>query len=541
MAVTKSLPTSGVEINLTIGDLIALTGLTPLPGPTPDKLETDLLRVVTGACIIERPGAVEQLEPGWLAVTEGSGFPIAGFTDPISRDFIRQLDIRGAAGLVVRLGRGWDAVPVAMVDEAQHLFLPIFTLPGDETPATLLRLVHQAVGQQEIAVLSRALSVQTELIDALTYPDVERELINRLSTRLGVSAILYDSTRNVLASQGEAPVHLIRDRIRSDTDTETNFVVGRWEVSVAPISVPAGTYWLALAWHESIELSHEIIRSTRYALQQLLRAHLTTQQNSKRHDLIQRAELLAEIIDGVPGARRARLGDRLVLLHFPRDGTFQIHAMQHKPSIFNTHAKPENSTPDIDSTLGIIQDTAEACGLSVLLAEVNDRYLILLPRSEVFTRELLLRTSEFDHGTSSAFSDLTETRLALRQAEMSLHTSVRNGALTPFDQVGFINFILAQVPAETFDEKVDEVMSGLLSSEPMEETVIAFLRNGMDIQATARSMHLHPNSIRYRLSRVENYLGRSMSDPETVTLLFLALHDRLDRAPAIKPGVEIDG
>ena len=206
MAVTKSLPTSGVEINLTIGDLIALTGLTPLPGPTPDKLETDLLRVVTGACIIERPGAVEQLEPGWLAVTEGSGFPIAGFTDPISRDFIRQLDIRGAAGLVVRLGRGWDAVPVAMVDEAQHLFLPIFTLPGDETPATLLRLVHQAVGQQEIAVLSRALSVQTELIDALTYPDVERELINRLSTRLGVSAILYDSTRNVRASQGEAPI-----------------------------------------------------------------------------------------------------------------------------------------------------------------------------------------------------------------------------------------------------------------------------------------------------------------------------------------------
>jgi hypothetical protein len=87
---------------------------------------------------------------------------------------------------------------------------------------------------------------------------------------------------------------------------------------------------------------------------------LTTQQNSKRHDLIQRAELLAEIIDGVTVARLSRLGDRLVLLHFPRDGSFQIHAMQHKPSISNNYAEPNKATPDIDSTLGIIQDTAEA-------------------------------------------------------------------------------------------------------------------------------------------------------------------------------------
>jgi purine catabolism regulator len=52
----------------------------------------------------------------------------------------------------------------------------------------------------------------------------------------------------------------------------------------------------------------------------------------------------------------------------------------------------------------------------------------------------------------------------------------------------------------------------------------------MDIQSTARSMHLHPNSIRYRLSRVEALLGRSMSDPETIALLYLALNDRLETA-----------
>lgn len=525
MAVTRLLPNPvDPGILLTLSDLVALAGLKQLPGHS-----NDLLLGVTGACVVERPQALEQLAPSWLAVTDGSGFPNGGADDPLNRDFIRELDIRGAAGLVVRLGHGWSCIPPAMVDEAQHLTLPIFTLSSDASPALLLRLIHQAVGQQEIAVLSRALSVQTELIDALTYPDVERELINRLSTRLGVSAILYDSAVNVLASQGEAPLHLIKDRVQRDNEVETNFLVGRWKVSLSPIIVPAGTYWLALAWHESINLSQEIIRSTRYALQQLLRAHMTTQQNSRRMDLLQRSELLSEIIEGVSGSRLARLSDRLVLLHFPREGAFQIHLMRRKSMATAESTIQSQDKSGIDPTLGIIQDVAERCEVSILLSKTNHEYVILLSQNEFFTRELLLRTTEFHHGTSSVFSNLTETRTSLRQAEMSLSTSMRTGSLTPFDQVGFINFILAQVPAETFDEKVKEVISGLSSSESTEETVIEFLRCGLDIQATARAMHLHPNSIRYRLSKVEAFLGRAMSDPETITLLFLALHDRLDR------------
>ena len=166
----------------------------------------------------------------------------------------------------------------------------------------------------------------------------------------------------------------------------------------------------------------------------------------------------------------------------------------------------------------------------MLLRAENEEYLILFPKNETFTSELLLLTGDFHHGTSSPFSDLTESRIPLRQAQMSLLASARSGALTPFDQVGFIDFVLAQVPAETFAVKTAEVLSGLRSTESLEETVLEFLRNGMDIQSTARSMHLHPNSIRYRLSRVEALLGRSMSDPETIALLYLALNDRLETA-----------
>lgn len=518
MTVTSSLSNQVSDpLALTVGDLVALTGMSTLSGSS-----ADLGTHVRGAAITERLGSTDLIEPGWLAVTEGIGLQGSGSLEPSLREFVRQLQFKEAAGLVVRVGESWPEVPAAVVDEARHLSLPIFVLPPDESPAMLLRIIHQAGSLQEVAILSRALSVQTELIDALTYPNVEHELINRLSNRLGVSAILYDSRTLVLASQGEAPVHLIRDRIVPDRESEDFLSVGRWQVSIAPVSVPNETYWLALAWHESVELSHEIIRSTRYALQQLLRAHFTTRQNTRRQDQLQRSQLLSEILEGVTDSRLARLRDQLVLLSFPREGEFQIHVIRD-----SAHIDELKSVAELDPVLESIQSVAEATETSVLLGSQDGQYVVLHPVNEHVTQELVMRFPQSHHGTSSAFSDLNQSRMALRQAEMSLLTGARTGQLTPFANVGFINFVLAQIPAETFAEKVAETLSSLPDGIALEETLVAFLMNGMDVQRTARVMHLHPNSIRYRLSRAEEFLDRSLSDPETITLLFLALHDRL--------------
>jgi DNA-binding PucR family transcriptional regulator len=169
------------------------------------------------------------------------------------------------------------------------------------------------------------------------------------------------------------------------------------------------------------------------------------------------------------------------------------------------------------------------------MAEREHDFVILMPQHPAFVSDLVSATPDAEHGTSSSFTDLAQSRVALRQAEMSLMTSARRGRLTPFDEVGFINFVLAQVPAETLNEKAQEVLSGMPAGGLVESTIIEYLKQGMDIQATARALHLHPNSIRYRLGRAEEILGRSLADPETITLLYLTLHDRFVRPPIREP------
>ena len=79
-------------------------------------------------------------------------------------------------------------------------------------------------------------------------------------------------------------------------------------------------------------------------------------------------------------------------------------------------------------------------------------------------------------------------------------------------------------------ERAEAALEGIADNEALYSTLVEYLRNGLDIQATGRALHLHPNSIRYRLSKVEEHLGRTLTDPATITLLYLTLHDTITRA-----------
>ena len=55
------------------------------------------------------------------------------------------------------------------------------------------------------------------------------------------------------------------------------------------------------------------------------------------------------------------------------------------------------------------------------------------------------------------------------------------------------------------------------------EAVQAYLRYDLDVGRAARCLHLHPNSVRYRLTRAEDLIGARLRSPETIVALHVAL------------------
>ena len=60
----------------------------------------------------------------------------------------------------------------------------------------------------------------------------------------------------------------------------------------------------------------------------------------------------------------------------------------------------------------------------------------------------------------------------------------------------------------------------------MEETALAFVQHGGNAAAMARALHLHPQTIRYRLNRLRELFGDELADPDARFELELALRSR---------------
>jgi DNA-binding PucR family transcriptional regulator len=71
---------------------------------------------------------------------------------------------------------------------------------------------------------------------------------------------------------------------------------------------------------------------------------------------------------------------------------------------------------------------------------------------------------------------------------------------------------------------VDPRIRDLRAQDPvLAETLRAYLDGFGDIGAAARALQVHPNTVRYRVRRIEKLLATSLSDPEVRLLFSLGL------------------
>jgi DNA-binding PucR family transcriptional regulator len=74
------------------------------------------------------------------------------------------------------------------------------------------------------------------------------------------------------------------------------------------------------------------------------------------------------------------------------------------------------------------------------------------------------------------------------------------------------------------DRLVDPRVGELREKDPvLADTLRAYLDSFGDVAAAASWLHVHPNTVRYRVRRIEEALGTSLTDPDVRLLLSLSL------------------
>jgi DNA-binding PucR family transcriptional regulator len=117
-------------------------------------------------------------------------------------------------------------------------------------------------------------------------------------------------------------------------------------------------------------------------------------------------------------------------------------------------------------------------------------------------------------------TSIADAQHSLRDAELA----ARHGpGVMRFEQFDVGTFLVSEVPAERLGPKVAEILDVLRANPAMHEAVRAYFAHDLDIAATAEAMHMHRNSLRYRLARAEQLLGRSFKQPATIADVHIAL------------------
>jgi len=140
--------------------------------------------------------------------------------------------------------------------------------------------------------------------------------------------------------------------------------------------------------------------------------------------------------------------------------------------------------------------------------------------------ELIERQAIKRVGVSPQFDELTDTAQALRYARVAMNARCsKNGGVTVFDDSVLA---VAAVSAPEITEKVATVILGQFDDLPSEEkdvlinTFRAWLANQGSAANAAAQLHVHPNTVRHRLRRIEARTGRSLAVPNQLAELCLA-------------------
>ncbi|MFG2293060.1 helix-turn-helix domain-containing protein [Streptomyces sp. NPDC048603] len=115
-----------------------------------------------------------------------------------------------------------------------------------------------------------------------------------------------------------------------------------------------------------------------------------------------------------------------------------------------------------------------------------------------------------------------DLRAALRQARFALTAADGQEPVRTVEDLETLSTLLAGVPPEVREVFRGRTL-GLLGDGMLRETLEVFLANNCSWTRTAEAMHLHVNTVHYRIERVEALTGRDLSRLDHKLDLYAAL------------------
>jgi purine catabolism regulator len=461
--------------------------------------ESGVSRRVAWAHVSELEDPTPWLFGSEMIMTTGIGIPRGAGRQ---RAYLERLDDAGVACLALSEQLFVPPLTKAFLDAADERGFAVVEVP--------LAVPFMAISQEVAAAVQvdtgQRLNAQLQVFGAVRWLAAgdlsSREIFARLERLSGYRLYACTTQRGPLLDGVPVPPP-DQARLIPGTPTSPPTVPGGY---VLPVSGPRGTagYILAVETAGAAPAGVSVVQhiATVAALQLSMQAH--------EREMLRRegAETLAEMLRGV--LDEAVVTRRLAVHGFPADARLLLAIV-----------RPKDQAADGD---GVVDTLADG-GFPQLVLRQEEELYVLIPDDRA-ARDALAATGTVV-GASLPFRAGASLGVARREAQWAIARAVESGR----DMVSYGDDRTERwLTSETADLQalVDDVLRAVIDYDDAHggdllPTIRTWLEHDRQTDKAAQALHIHPNTLLYRVRRFEQITGRSLASTETLAETWLAL------------------
>lgn len=490
-----------------------------------DRLETP----VRWAHVSELADPVPYMEGGELLLV--TAMTLDAEDREAMRRYVRRLVGAGVVGLGFAVGVYYDDIPDALVEAAKEEDLPLLAVPRRTPFLAISKAVSAANAADQYRAVTAGFEAQRELTRA-ALAEGPAAVVTKLAAHVDGWAALYDASGAVVAA---APEWAARRAARLTADIE------RLRERSAPASVVVGDTDDDRVELQSLGTGRRVRgalavgtgaplgTAERYAVHSAVALlTLSTERSRSLQEAEQRlgAAVLRMLLSGQPDHARAVAGD---LYGGLLDAPFRL-------LIAEPAAEPDPAAEHpLQAFAESLESAAARAGEPILaVPDIDDRLVVLAADGGAVVAACTAEYGEKEAEDAEAVVGLSAptgpiaAAGAYKQAEQALSVARRRGrALVEHEELaaGSVLPLLADDAVRAF---ADGMLRALYEHDAtgrgdLVASLRAWLSRHGQWDAAAADLGVHRHTLRYRMRRVEEILGRSLDDPDVRMELWLAL------------------
>ncbi|MFC4531802.1 PucR family transcriptional regulator [Sphaerisporangium dianthi] len=468
-------------------------------------------RIVQRLNVMEVPDILAWVKPHELLLT--TGYPLRNTPQSLGR-LVADLDERGLAALGIKLGRYVDELPGDMVEQADRLGFPLILLPNDVGFDDILNQVLTDILNRQAALLARTEEAHKALVQIVLAGGGLREVVAEVAGLLDVSVAVVDSSGQILSASGDGAA------LRAAPP------VSAGEYTVVPV-VAGGHHHGRIVAHSPAGVMRDgdigiLERAATVAALVVTRQEAVTAVESKY-----RADFLRDVLTGRGGTRVAA---RARAFGWDLERPVGVLVAEIDPE---WDIPPDRLLSAWVTALRRHDPNGAVAGFShEVVAIVGSGVDMARLAKDAVASFADCRPATFSTGMSrvaqgaDSLPDAYGQALKAARVGRQLHGS---GAVAHFDQLGVYRLLSLVNDTAELHAFVKETLGVLASDDDAENadlrrTLQVLLETNLNVAETARRLHFHYNTLRYRIGKLERMLGNFTEDAHLRLNLTLALH-----------------